>query len=189
MIFKFILISTYRQALCFYVYYAKSVFIYVPSGFIAFTFTIQIKICVCFGWQSAQIFCQSDLGQSNFGEFLVMTIDFFGPFFLRSVGRFSGSETPQEIVDLGLTFRRKLRKRDYLLGIPTSHHRGGKDTCEGPTRQEARRASPDSLVERPRSGFTCFLRATLYALHKRSTRVEQESKWISRKAFLRSPCF
>ena len=38
-------------------------------------------------------------------------------FFLRSVGRFSGSETPQEIVDLGLTFRRKLRKRDYLLVI------------------------------------------------------------------------
>ena len=38
-------------------------------------------------------------------------------FFLRSVGRFSGSETPQEIVDLGLTFRRNLRKRDYLLVI------------------------------------------------------------------------
>merc|ERR1711989_301750 len=38
-------------------------------------------------------------------------------FYDRAVGRFSGSETPQEIVDLGLTFRRKLRKRDYLLVI------------------------------------------------------------------------
>ena len=91
----------------------------------------------------------------------IITIGLVTFFFLRSVGRFSGSETPQEIVDLGLTFRRKLRKRDYLLGIPTSHHRGGKDTCEGPTRQEARRASPDSLVERPRSGFTCFITTSL----------------------------
>ena len=44
-----------------------------------------------------------------------------------------------------------------FLGISTSHHRGGKDLCEGQTRQEARRASPDSLVERPRSGFTCLI--------------------------------
>ena len=35
-----------------------------------------------------------------------------------------------------------------FLGISTSHLRGGKDLCEGQTRQEARRASPDSLVER-----------------------------------------
>merc|ERR1712074_180664 len=29
-------------------------------------------------------------------------------------------------------------------------------TCEGLTRHEARLAPPDSLVERPRSGITCY---------------------------------
>ena len=31
------------------------------------------------------------------------------------MGRFSRSKTPQDTIDLGLTFRRKLRKRDYFL--------------------------------------------------------------------------
>ena len=41
-------------------------------------------------------------------------------------------------------------------------------TCEGLTRQDARRASPDSLVERLRSGITCFI-YTLNYYHLFST--------------------
>ena len=46
-----------------------------------------------------------------------ITIGLVTFFFLRSVGRFSGSKTTKEIIDLGLIFRRKLRKRDYFLVI------------------------------------------------------------------------
>ena len=52
-------------------------------------------------------------GQPARGKMHLITFD-FAPFFLRSVGWFSGSKTPQKIIDLGLTFRRKLCKRGYF---------------------------------------------------------------------------
>ena len=60
--------------------------------------------------------------------------------------------------DIDLMTVPKLPK-NVVKNVPNIGKRGRYTnvTCKGLTRQEARRAFPNSLVERPRSGIKCFL--------------------------------